>query len=201
MSSADQKDSADRGRRDPVTRQAAIVATLVALPVTVLVAIFAINQFSPEPTDPETEPTASAPGPQPTAAVSMAAPALDERSEVICRALLAQLPERVRDREQRPVTAGHEQNAAYGEPPITLACGIPMPELPPTDLVYPLDKVCWHADERSDATVWTTVDREVPVQVTVPRSYDEPGQWVIPFSGPVGAAVPAAEEIPTGCGG
>lgn len=184
------------------TRLAALVATLVAVPVTVLVAALAITHLSPDQSAaPQASSSASAPTANATGPVPMTVYTLDERAEVICRALLAKLPDTLRDLPQRPVTAGPEQNAAYGEPPITLACGIPLPSIPPTDLVYPLDKVCWHAGDRPDATVWTTVDREVPVQVTVPKSYAEPGQWVISFSKPVEEAVPRAEEIPTGCGG
>ncbi|SDY55568.1 Protein of unknown function [Micromonospora pattaloongensis] len=191
--------------RDRTTRQAALWATAVAVPVAALVAVFAINQLSPE--EPAAAPTpspsvsASAPRPQSSAPVAMAAPPLADRAGTVCRALLSRLPAQVRDLSQRPVTAGHEQNAAYGDPAVTVACGIPLPSFPPTDLVYPLDRVCWHAGQRPDATVWTTVDREVPVQVTIPKTYDEPGQWVIPFSAPVIAAVPSAKTIPTGCGG
>jgi hypothetical protein len=141
------------------------------------------------------------PGPHATSPVTMPTLALSDRSATVCRALLSQLPDHIREVAQRPVTAGAEQNAAYGDPPITLACGIAMPSLPPTDLVYPLNGVCWHAADSAEATVWTTVDREVPVRVTVPKAYDEPGQWTIAFSGPVLATVPSASTIPSGCGG
>jgi GNAT superfamily N-acetyltransferase len=36
---------------------------------------------------------------------------------------VSQLPATVRDLTQRPVTAGAEQNAAYGDPALTVACG------------------------------------------------------------------------------
>jgi hypothetical protein len=39
----------------------------------------------------------------------------------------------------------------------------------------------------------------VPVTVTVPASYDQPGQWVIEFSTPVAAAVPSTGQLPYGC--
>ncbi|MEV1287275.1 DUF3515 family protein [Micromonospora sp. NPDC049679] len=192
-------DSVKARRSDRTTRQAAIWATVVAVPLTALIAVVAFSRLNPaEPAAPSTSAT---PRPQSTSPVSMAAPPLDERAATVCRALLSRLPAQLRDLPQRTVTGGHEQNAAYGDPAITMACGIPLPSFPPTDIVYPLDRVCWHAGDRPDATVWTTVDREVPVQVTVPKTYDEPGQWVIPFSAPVIAAVPSAKTIPTGCGG
>ena len=126
---------------------------------------------------------------------------LTEREETVCRALLSQLPQEVRDRPQRPVTDGPEQNAAYGEPPITVECGVPPAEVEPTDTVWPLDGVCYHASERRDASVWVTLDREVPVRITVPDGYDGPGQWVAEFSATMVSTVLSAdtEDIPTGC--
>jgi hypothetical protein len=184
---------------DRATRQAALWATAAAVPVAVLVAVLLVIRLSPDSPGPAPSPS---PRPQATGPVRMAAPPLTPRAASLCRALVSQLPGAVRNRAQRPVTAGTEQNAAYGDPPITMACGVPEPSFPPTDLVYPLDAVCWHADEsRSDVTVWTTVDREVPVQVTVPRSDDSPGQWTIAFASPIVASVPRLKSVPTGCGG
>ncbi|WP_326554946.1 DUF3515 family protein [Micromonospora sp. NBC_01813] len=193
--------------RDRTTRQAAIWATVVALPLTVIVALAAISRLTPA--DPAADPQAGADlsasasasvAPVPTTPVQIAAPVLDERAEIVCRALLSQLPGTLRDLRQRPVSAGAEQNAAYGEPPITVACGVPAATFAPTDLVYPLDGVCWHAAEQPDATVWTTVDREIPVQVTVPGTYDEPGQWVIAFADTlIETVLSDPDAAPRGC--
>ncbi|HEU4421178.1 MAG TPA: DUF3515 family protein [Pilimelia sp.] len=188
---------------DQITRGAARWATLIAVPAALLagLGIFAgMGGFGGDGAAPE--PTTTTPRPQATTPVPMAATALSPRAESVCRALLARLPDALRDRARRPVTAGPEQNAAYGDPAITVSCGTPMPVFPPTDLVYPLDRVCWHAAETPDATVWTTVDRELSVRVRVPRAYEQPGQWVIALSPSVTAAIPraAAGKIPSGCG-
>jgi hypothetical protein len=180
---------------DEVTRSAARWATIGAVPVALLAAaaIFLTARGGPSPSPSES------PRVQSSAPVPMPARKLSARQETVCRALLSQLPHAIRDLSQRPVTAGTEQNAAYGDPPITLACGTTVPSFAPTDKVYPLDAVCWYPVRRPDATVWTTVDREVPVTVTVPTVYDQPGQWVIEFSTPVAAAVRSAEKVPYGC--
>ncbi|GIG02764.1 DUF3515 family protein [Catellatospora citrea] len=172
------------------------IATVVALPIALL-AGFGFFQAMRPPAEPAPEPSVAA-GPQvmPTTPVTMDAPALTERQATVCRALLSQLPDQVRELPRRAVTAGHEQNAAYGEPALTLACGGPSPSYPPTDDVYTLDGVCWHKGDGA----WTTVDREVPVRVTVPAAYDPAGQWVINFSKTLIATVPHAERIPPGCG-
>jgi hypothetical protein len=180
------------------TRQAALVATAVALPLAVLAALLSFWHFSPD--EPAAAPSKS-PVPQATTPVTMAAPALTPRAATVCRALLSKLPPALRDRAQRPVTAGPEQNAAYGDPAITLACGIPAPAFAPTDYVNLLDKVCWHSAETAGTTVLTTVDREVTIQVTVPTAYEAAGQWTIVFSNPIIETVPRLATPPTGCAG
>ena len=126
---------------------------------------------------------------------------LAERPAVVCRALVSQLPASVRDLKQRPVTAGAEQNAAYGDPALTLSCGGSPPVFAATDDVWTVNKVCWHAAEEADATLLTTVDRETPVRVRVPRQYEQPLQWVAPISDAVVASVPSAKSAPAGCTG
>ncbi|MEJ3744201.1 DUF3515 family protein [Actinomycetes bacterium KLBMP 9797] len=185
---------------DRTTRQAALWATVVAVPLTALVAVFAINAFAAEP-DPEPTPSATTPGPRSTAPVALAAPALSVRAATVCRALTSQLPATVQDLAQRPVTAGPEQNAAYGDPAITVSCGGAPVSFPPDTELWVLSGVCWHLAERSDATVWTTVDREVPVRVTVPRAYEEAAQRTIAFSPTIVATVPSLTTLPSGCRG
>jgi hypothetical protein len=118
----------------------------------------------------------------------------------ICRAIVADLPDTVAGSARRPVSAGAEQNAAYGDPPVTLACGTGPPPVENTATVFPLSGVCWFSQAAPDATVWTTVDRAVPVSVTVPGPQDASAQTVIGFSAAVGAADPVrATGVPSGC--
>lgn len=189
---------------DRVSRGAARWATLVAVPLALAagVASFAVlGGFDDRSGGPGATPASSAAHSASTGAVTVPARTLPARAQVVCRALLSRLPDnlRDRDRDRRPVTTGAEQNAAYGDPPIIVSCGATAATFPATDLVYALDQVCWHAAQASEGTVWTTVDREVPIQVTVPGAYREPGQWVIEFSGPVIATVPSITEVPAGC--
>ncbi|MEV1145329.1 DUF3515 family protein [Micromonospora sp. NPDC049799] len=191
----------ERPAPDPTTRRAALIATAVALPITLLVAFLALTALAPDEPAADPSPSASAPRAQSTAPVEMAAPALAERPAIVCRALLSQLPDTVRDLPQRPVTAGPEQNAAYGDPALTLSCGGAEPTVGPTDDVWTVNKVCWYATEEPDATVLTTVDRETAVSVRVPRTYEQPLQWVSGISDTIVASVPSADPIPSGCKG
>jgi hypothetical protein len=189
---------------DPVTRSAARIAALVAVPLAVLAGVGAFALLGNPPEDGSGAPAAPGPGrtgPAATGPVEMAAPELADRAGVVCRALLARLPADLDGLAQRPVTAGPEQNAAFGDPPVTVACGAPAAQVPPTGEVYSLSGVCWFAAERPDATVWTTVDREVPVRVTVPAGYPGPGQRVVPVSTTVAWTIRSAGDIPAGCTG
>lgn len=185
---------------DPVARRAARWATLIAVPVAFLVAallLWLVAGQSGDRDEPAGGPPGSASADVP---VEMPARALSPRAAEVCRALLARLPESVRGLPQRPVTGGPEQNAAYGEPPLLVRCGVTRVTLPATSTrtVYPLSRVCWVADRTG--RVWTTLDREVAVSVTVPASLSEPGQWVMAFSRYV-AATPQGGSPPSGCGG
>jgi hypothetical protein len=192
----------ERPAQDRTTRQAALWATVVAVPLAVLVAVVAFVRLSPD--DPPAAPAPSATAAtlaRSTAPVPVPAPPLAARPATVCRALLSRLPTTLRELPQRPVQAGPEQNAAYGDPPLVVACGIPAPAFPPTDAVFVVNGVCWHSTDRSDAVILAAVDREVPVQVTVPSSYGELLQWAGALAEPIVAAVPSAKTKPSGCTG
>jgi len=184
--------------RDPVTRRAALWATVVAAPVTVAVAVLLLLVFTDRPAA-SPRPSASGPPPAPTSPVALAAPSLPPPTAAACRALITRLPAAVRDLARRPVTAGPWQNAAYGEPPITVACGSTRAIVAPDDFLLTMDGVCWHSADDGGATVFTAVDRAVPVRVTVPTAYEQRGQWANEFSGAVRATVPPARTAPSGC--
>jgi uncharacterized protein DUF3515 len=192
--------STDPVRADPVRRAAARLATLVAIPAALLVAgvsALAIHGLATPatPATHELSPSAQAP----TSAVSMAAPPLPPAAAEVCRAVIARLPGAVGAAQRRPVSAGAEQNAAYGSPAITVTCGSAAAVVAPTDTVFPLSGVCWVARPMAGATVWTTVDRQVPVAVSVPGPGEGSAQSVVPFSAALAAADPALPKPPTGC--
>jgi len=178
---------------DPVRRSAARTATLIAVPVALAVLAISLWAFGAFRANPP------APGPQATSAVAMPARPLATDVAAVCRTVVAALPDTVREARRRPVTAGAEQNAAYGDPPITVACGGPRPSIPPTATVFPLSGVCWYAQVGAAGTEWTTVDRVVPVTLTVPGTMDGSAQSVIPFSAPVAAGDPRLTTVPPGC--
>jgi hypothetical protein len=194
------------------TRGAALWATAIAVPVAVLVGVLIFSHVIRS-----TEPKAASPSAAaslaavPSAPVQMTAAKLTARQAEVCLAVTSQLPTQLRNLPARKVTAGPEQNAAYGEPPITVACGLPQPKmcatLTATKGCVPLDTellnmnaVCWYADEQTGQTAFTTMDREVPVTVTVPTSYQQAAQWANEFSDLVVETDKSLDAgVPSGC--
>ena len=197
---------------DRTTRSAAIWATVVAVPVAVLVGLLIFTQVVPEAKPAAPSASATQPAVAPTTPVRMAAPKLAARTAAVCLAVTSQLPTQVRDLAARPVSAGPEQNAAYGEPPLTVACGVARPRIcasldetgsgcvPMDAELMTMNRVCWYADEQATATTFTTLDREVPVQVTVPKQYAQAAQWANEFSDVVVETDKSiTESLPAGC--
>lgn len=181
---------------DPESRRAARTATIVAVPVTILVGVLAfwlLGGLAPAGSH-------DSASPRPTGTVSAPSHKLDARTAAVCRGFIAQLPGTVRGHHRRPVSSGAEQNAAFGQPPLLVSCGATAPSVPPTATVYGLSGVCFYAAKQPHRTVWTTIDRTVPVAVAVPNSYDSPGQWVAEFSDSISGTIHSSGRAPSGCG-
>jgi hypothetical protein len=182
---------------DPRTRSAARVATAIAIPVAVLVLFIAqrVLRMNEGPENVSGPPRVAA-----TSAVSVPPRNLSTAQSAICQELVRQLPEKLGQNARRPVAgSGSDQNAVYGDPPIVVACGAALPSVPAADRVWVLSGVCWYAASAAEATVWTTLDRQIPLQVTVPRSYEGPGGLVQALVEPVRATLPAAGNTPESC--
>lgn len=174
-----------------MAQKPALIAALVALPVAVLAGVLVFWLLGGFPGD------GARPQPEASGPVQTDAPALDERAATVCRALVAQLPETLGGRQRRPVTAGSEQNAAFGDPPIVVSCGVARPAVAQDAQLVVMSGVCWWAQEQRDGAVWTTVDREIPVRATVPKPAT--GDWVVNLSPGITATVPVADPPPVLC--
>ncbi|KUL40579.1 DUF3515 family protein [Actinoplanes awajinensis] len=208
------KDAPEKGATEPdnTTRIAAIWATVVAVPVVIIVGLVAFLQIDKARPAADPAPAASGPIVVPGTAVEVAAPKLSARAAQVCLAVTAQLPAQVRNLPPRKVSAGPEQNAAYGEPPITVSCGVPQPKMCETvddtsgscvplvaDLLL-MNRVCWYYSDGAGKSTFTTMDREIPVQVIVPATYDKRAQWANEFSDTVVETDKSITEgVPSGC--
>jgi hypothetical protein len=112
-----------------------------------------------------------------------------------CRRLVDALPASVDGQERREVAPPDAPAAAWGDPPIVLRCGVPMPPgYRPTALCAEVDHVGWFTQERDDHYRFTTVGRSVNVQVQVPYEYEPAADALVDVAAAVRSAVP--EERP-----
>ena len=90
------------------------------------------------------------------------------------------LPESVAGAGRRPSTGG-DATAAWGEPPITLRCGVARPAaLTPTSQLIDVDGIGWLPIEGSGGSAfvavdWPTAQDPAYVEVIVPAAY-APGE-------------------------
>jgi hypothetical protein len=199
-------------RPDPTTRSAALWAAAFAVPIAIVAGLIMFARLSPGDQKADPAATATSAAVVPATPVRMAAPRLGARAAQVCLAVTSQLPTTLRDLPGRKVSAGPEQNAAWGEPPITVACGVTQPTMceridgghpgcvPLDATMYAMNGVCWWGQDLPATDVFTTMDREVAVQVSVPSSYQQTAQWANEFSDPVVKTVKSRDKgVPTGC--
>jgi hypothetical protein len=200
---------------DTTTRSAALWAAAIAVPIALVAGLLMFWRLVPhEDTAGQPTPSATAAQAVPSGPVAMAAPKLDPATARVCLATTSQLPDRLRTLPARKVTAGPEQNAAWGEPPITAACGVTPPAMcervdgghagcvPLDAVMLVMNGVCWWGQDGPAVKIFTTMDREVAVQVSVPAGYEQAAQWANEFSDPVMRTVRSKTAgVPSGCKG
>lgn len=113
------------------------------------------------------------------APVTVAAPPADPAAAGACTRLLTALPVQLGELAPRVVhpTPDSPFVVAWGDPAVVLRCGVGRPAgLKPdsADLDIAVDGVFWLPVQHKSNTVWTTVDRAVYIELTVPKSYPQP---------------------------
>jgi hypothetical protein len=118
-------------------------------------------------------------------------------ARALCADLVAALPQRVDPGvERRPVAGDETVTAAWGDPPVTLQCGVPAPDRPEEEFI--VNDVLWTVRDIGPGFRWTTSGRELHVAVEVPDAYANGAELVAPISDAVRAAVPALPApVPT----
>lgn len=101
-------------------------------------------------------------------------PPVTPEADAQCPALMSQLPLELVGEPSRRVQSDSPFAYAWGDPPISLICGVDRPAgFAPDSALYQINGVFWFVDDSDpDTTVWTAVDRPVYVEVTVPATVD-----------------------------
>lgn len=111
--------------------------------------------------------------------IAVAAPPSDPAAVAGCTKLLTVLPVQLEALPARIVHPSPDSAyvVAWGEPAVVLRCGVARPSaLRPSsaDIDIGVDGVYWLPVQQKDGTVWTTIDRAVYIEVTVPKAYPQP---------------------------
>jgi len=112
--------------------------------------------------------TGCSPGPAPVAVPSPA-----PEVAAACEPLVKALPEKVLDAERRKTEPISPLTTAYGDPPIEVTCGV----APPAGMAeaqsqcFEVNGVGWFAKEAENGVIFTTIGRQVYLEVAVPSKY------------------------------
>ncbi|MDT0341175.1 DUF3515 domain-containing protein [Streptomyces litchfieldiae] len=116
-----------------------------------------------------------------------------------CRALAEELPDEVDGVERGELPESSPFAAVWGDPAIVLRCGVPRPELvtPGSETYDPLgaefvgvNEVTWLLEEQSDGVRFTTQERAVFVEMTVPDDYAPEVNPLLDVAAPIDRAIP-----------
>lgn len=110
-----------------------------------------------------------------------------------CAELSERLPTRVAGQDPRPTTPESVATAAWGDPPISLRCGVPTPAaLQPTSALITINGIDWFTQDLEAGTRFTTVGRVANVELTVPAAYEPEADVLVELALPISRAIPPA---------
>jgi hypothetical protein len=115
--------------------------------------------------------------------VRIDAPALSDADAAACSRLIADLPDTVAGEEAREVSPDGAPGAAWGDPPITLTCGVGRPTgFTDTSTCIEVDRTGWFvpdavllSDDESVDVPMTEMNYRPRVHVVVPGDYRPDG--------------------------
>jgi len=123
-------------------------------------------------------------------------PPATPETDAACPALMKTLPLELSGNESRRVKSDTPYAYAWGDPAIVLICGVDRPAGFVTGVAtIQINGVQFYVDTSDpDTTVWTTVDRPVYVQISLPASVDSaPVTALTPL---IAAALPYQDPQP-----
>jgi hypothetical protein len=138
-------------------------------------------------------------------AVAVAAPVpASSSAATVCANLTKAAPKTVNDQSRRTTSPASIFTAAWGDPAITLRCGVPKPTMlvpgtkdynPSADAAY-VNGVAWLVEKTASGYTFTAYQREVYVEVDVPIAYQGGPGTLVDLGPAVLAAVPRLDGMP-----
>ena len=125
--------------------------------------------------------------------VQLSEPTPGPADRATCDGVLAALPHQVLESTHRATEPGL-LTRAWGDPPITLRCGVPMPPgLTPSSECLEINGVGWFAEDAEGGTLFTTIGRAVFVEVGVPADYAPEIDVLVDLAAAVGERNPVKQ--------
>ena len=157
-------------------RRIALISTAVLVPVIVALAVL-VNVLGG--TNGDSGGAAQLEGSTPPArenlpVLPVQVPPVTPEADASCPALMSTLPLELSGETSRRVQSDSPYAYAWGDPAIVLVCGVDRPAGYVAGVsAIQINGVQWYVDTGNpDTTVWTTVDRPVYVQISLPASVD-----------------------------
>lgn len=123
-------------------------------------------------------------------------PPVTPDADASCPALMKSLPPQLEGKESRRVQSDSPYAYAWGKPAVVLICGVDRPAGYVVGAAgIQINGVQFYVDtSKPDATVWTTIDRPVYVQISLPASVDSAP--VTALTAQIAAALPYRDPRP-----
>jgi hypothetical protein len=160
---------------DPL-RRIALIATAVLVPVVVALAVLVHvlggsgdgNSAAAEVSGGSRTPREDLP------VLPVDVPPVTPAADASCPALMGTLPLELTGQASRRVQSDSPYAYAWGDPAVVLICGVDRPAgYVAGASAIQINGVQWYVDtDNPDTTVWTTIDRPVYVQISLPASVD-----------------------------
>ncbi|GAA3175008.1 DUF3515 domain-containing protein [Blastococcus jejuensis] len=144
------------------------------MPVVVAVVVLVNVLGGSSGDDPPARVDASTPQRAELPVLPLEVPPVTPEADASCPALMEQLPLELAGEQSRRVRSDSPFAYAWGDPAVTLICGVDRPAgFAPDSALYQINGVFWLVDDSDpDTTVWTAVDRPVYVELRVPATID-----------------------------
>ncbi|MDS1270638.1 DUF3515 domain-containing protein [Lipingzhangella sp. LS1_29] len=120
-------------------------------------------------------------------------PELDDAAAELCRDVVDAVPDTLYGEDRVPTEPESDFTTAWGDPPITLRCGVDRPDAyAPDSELQVVNDVAWLPEPEGSAEphLFTALGHEVYVELAIPAVYGVPAQGLVAVSDVIGEIVP-----------
>ncbi|WP_236540365.1 DUF3515 domain-containing protein [Spiractinospora alimapuensis] len=113
----------------------------------------------------------------------------------VCAELVDDLPDVLLDESRVEAEPTSDYTAAWGDPVISVRCGVPRPETLRADSeLIAITDVAWLPQPVDHPSMYTAVGHTAYVEVSVPPSYGPPAGALLPISSLIASTIPALPD-------